>query len=430
MILPGKSLKILITTLGCSKNRVDSEHLAASLQAAGHKVLHETGWKKADVAIVNTCGFVRDAKTESIETILALAEEKRIGNLKQLIVFGCLSQRYLQELTEEMREVDAFFWVASEMEMLKYLHSPVSGQAGRLLSTPAHYAYLKIAEGCNRQCSFCAIPGIRGRYVSFPEKYLLREAEQLADEGVKELILIAQDLTYYGQEKKQKGKLEQLINKLCGISGIEWVRLQYGYPADFPFPLLDVMRDQPKVCKYLDIPLQHISDRILRSMRRNITAAGTYRLLEKIRKVLPDAAIRTTLIAGYPGETLQEHEQLLSFIREFRFERLGVFAYSHEEGTPAYALQDDVPEREKKRRVSRLMKAQQKISSEINMTLTGKELRVLCDRHEGDYFVCRSQWDAPEIDGEVLVPVGRGMKPGNFYTVKITGAFEFDLLGE
>ncbi|MFH0892835.1 MAG: 30S ribosomal protein S12 methylthiotransferase RimO [Bacteroidota bacterium] len=430
MILLQKSLKIAVVTLGCSKNRVDSEHLAAALISAGHRVAHEPSWKKMDVAIVNTCGFILDSKKESIDAILTLLDEKKNGNLKQVIVYGCLAQRYKDELKNEMNDVDAFFGVASEKQILEFLKTPFSKLTGRFISTPSHYAYLKIAEGCNRQCSFCAIPGIRGKYISTPEKVLIREAEMLADKGVKELILIAQDLTYYGLEVKEKGRFERLINQLCKISGIEWIRLQYGYPAAFPLPLLDLIKDQPKVCNYLDIPFQHINDRILKSMRRNITSKQTYALIEKIRRKLPDTALRTTLISGYPGETMQEHEELLSFVKEVRFERMGVFSYSHEEGTPAFSLNDDVVQKEKRRRVAQIMKAQQKISSQINQSIIGLTIPAICDRLEGEYYICRSQWDSPEIDGEILVSQKKKLKQGNIYQIKITGAFEFDLVGD
>lgn len=426
--------KIDIVTLGCSKNTVDSEHLAGLIDPELYQVNFDTG-KPADVVIINTCGFIGDAKEQSVDTILQYADMRKRRKIERLIVMGCLSERYGADLKREIHEVDAFFGSNDMQSVALHLGSDPSlvntiYQYKRNLSTPKHYAYLKISEGCDRTCSFCAIPLMRGKHVSVPIEQLVAEASNLAQNGVKELVLIAQDLTYYGIDRNGKRQIVQLIEKLGEIDGIEWIRLQYAYPYQFPLELLTLIDQHPKLCRYLDMPLQHISDRVLRSMRRFVTRAQTLRLIENIRDKVPGLAFRTTLIAGYPGETEEEFEELCQFVETQRFERLGIFAYSHEEGTRAHLLEDNVPDEVKQQRVNRIMEIQQDISLEHNAKLIGKTLKVLIDRTEAAHYVGRSEFDSPEVDNEVLIPEQSGLLlPGNFYNIKIDRADYFDLYG-
>jgi ribosomal protein S12 methylthiotransferase RimO len=421
-----------IVTLGCSKNKVDSEHLAALLNNT-YKIVHDSD-EKSDVVIVNTCGFIGDAKEESIDTILEYAELRKAGKIKKLYVMGCLSQRYRKELNAEIHEVDAFFGVEPVQSVAAdILKSDYHAEycCERVLSTPSHYAYLKISEGCNRHCAFCAIPLIRGDHKSVPMANLIKEAENLAKKGVKELILIAQDLTYYGYDLDGKSHIVELVQKLTEIEGIEWIRLHYGYPLGFPVELLELMRDNPKICHYIDLPLQHVSTPILKAMRRGIDHEQTVEFVKKVRSYVPDIAFRSTFIVGFPGETEEQFNELIDFIKEMRFERAGVFAYSAEEGTPAYELEDDVPEEVKKARVDKFMDVQQDISLEINSKRLGKTEKVLIDRTEGGYYVGRTQYDSPEVDDEVLISMkDYKIEIGSFVYVKITQADYFDCYGE
>ena len=421
-----------IVTLGCSKNKVDSEHLAALLNNT-YKIVHDSD-EKSDVVIINTCGFIGDAKEESIDTILEYAELRKTNKIKKLYVMGCLSERYKKELRKEIHEVDAFFGVEPVQhvaaDILKSdFHADYCCE--RVLSTPSHYAYLKISEGCNRHCAFCAIPLIRGEHKSVPMKNLIKEAENLAKKGVKELILIAQDLTYYGYDIDGKSHIVELVQKLTEIDGIEWIRLHYGYPLGFPVELLELMRDNKKICHYIDLPLQHISTPILKAMRRGVTHEQTVEFVKKVRSYVPDIAFRSTFIVGFPGETEEQFNELIDFIKEMRFERAGVFAYSAEEGTPAYELEDDVPEDVKKARVDKFMDVQQDISLEINQKRLGRTEKVLIDRTEGDYYVGRTQYDSPEVDDEVLISMkDNNLQIGTFVNVKIIQADYFDCYGE
>lgn len=421
-----------IVTLGCSKNKVDSEHLAALLNNT-YKIVHDSD-EKSDVVIINTCGFIGDAKEESIDTILEYAELRKANKIKKLYVMGCLSERYKKELSAEIHEVDAFFGVepvqhvAADILKSDY-HADYCCE--RLLSTPSHYAYLKISEGCNRHCAFCAIPLIRGEHKSVPMDNLVKEAEILAKKGVKELILIAQDLTYYGYDIDGKSHIVELVERLSKIDGIEWIRLHYGYPLGFPVELLELMRDNPKICHYIDLPLQHISTPILKAMRRGVTHEQTVEFVRKVRSYVPDIAFRSTFIVGFPGETEDQFNELIEFIKEMRFERAGVFAYSAEEGTPAYELEDDVPEDVKKARVDKFMDVQQDISLEINQKRLRRTEKVLIDRTEGGYYVGRTQYDSPEVDDEVLISMkDNKIEIGSFVNVKITQADYFDCYGE
>lgn len=421
-----------IVTLGCSKNKVDSEHLAALLNNT-YKIVHDSD-EKSDVVIINTCGFIGDAKEESIDTILEYAELRKANKIKKLYVMGCLSERYKKELSAEIHEVDAFFGVepvqhvAADIMKSDY-HAEYCCE--RVLSTPSHYAYLKISEGCNRHCAFCAIPLIRGDHKSVPMEDLVKEAENLAKKGVKELILIAQDLTYYGYDIDGKSHIVELVQKLTEIDGIEWIRLHYGYPLGFPVELLELMRDNPKICHYIDLPLQHVSTPILKAMRRGVDHEQTVEFVKKVRSYVPDIAFRSTFIVGFPGETEEQFNELIDFIKEMRFERAGVFAYSAEEGTPAYELEDDVPEDVKKARVDKFMDVQQDISLEINQKRLGRTEKVLIDRTEGGYYVGRTQYDSPEVDDEVLISMkDNKIEIGSFVNVKITQADYFDCYGE
>lgn len=417
--------------MGCSKNKVDSEHLAALLSHR-YRIRHDYDGK-SEAVVVNTCGFIGDAKEESINTILSYAELRKQNRIKKLYVIGCLSQRYRKELQAEIHEVDGFYGVESvnsiAADLLK--EETVQGYVcDRVLSTPAHFAYLKISEGCNRRCAFCAIPLIRGNHVSVPQEALLDEARRLAKNGVKELIVIAQDLTYYGIDRDGTSHIVELVKALCEIDGIEWIRLHYGYPLGFPDALLDLMHDHPKICHYIDLPLQHVSTPILKAMRRGVDREATIGFVNNVRSHVPDIAFRTTFIVGFPGETEADFEALCEFVSDMRFERVGVFAYSPEEGTPAYELEDDVPEEVKMQRVERLMAIQQDISLEINAKRVGKVEKVLVDRCEGDYFVARSQYDSPEVDDEILIDAAHDLEIGSFVNVKITQADFFDCYAE
>jgi ribosomal protein S12 methylthiotransferase len=420
--------KIHILTLGCPKNLVDSEILMIKLK---NKFQIVEKPEKADLVVVNTCGFIDSAKQESIEKIFEMVELKEKGKVESVYVMGCLSERYKNELEKEIPEVDKFFGVEKFEEILNTLGVPDRYEllGERELLTPKHYAYLKISEGCDNPCSFCAIPLIRGKHISRPIEEIIKEAKKLAWKGVKEIIIIAQDTTYYGLDIYGKRKLPELLNRLSEIDGIEWIRLMYTFPAKFPTEVLDIMAQNPKICKYIDIPIQHISDKILKSMRRGITKRKTIELLEKIRETVPEVAIRTSLIVGYPGETEKEFEELLDFVYTFKFDRLGVFTYSQEEGTKAFELGDPVSPEEKERRMALIMNAQHDIIVEKNEKMIGRKIRVLIDRKERDFYIGRTQWDAPEIDLEVLVE-GNGIKIGNFYEVEIYDIFEYDLIGK
>lgn len=419
-----------VVTLGCSKNVVDSEVLMGQLKANDIEVVHESASSKSDVVIINTCGFIDTAKQESIDTILHYAKEKAAGRIEQLIVTGCLSERYKPDLQKEIPDVDHFFGTRDLPLLLNTLGADYKHElvGERMLTTPRHFAYLKISEGCDRPCSFCAIPIMRGQHVSKPIEQLVEEAKQLAQKGTKELLLIAQDSTYYGLDIYKERRLAALLNALADVEGIEWIRLHYAFPSGFPDDILDVMRERTNICKYLDIPLQHISDNMLKSMRRGTTRKRTYELIENIRNKVPGITIRTTLIAGYPGETEADHQEMLDFIKDMRFERLGIFEYSHEENTHAGTLHDDVPPSVKQDRVAAVMALQQEISNEINQSKVGKEFKVLIDRKEGEYFIGRTEADSPEVDNEVLIEAkDRYLRIGSFVNCVITSAGEFDL---
>lgn len=421
-----------IVTLGCSKNTVDSEHLAALLSEY-FRVVHNSD-KKSDVVVINTCGFIGDAKEESVDTILQYASLRKKNKIKRLYVMGCLSQRYRKDLSEEIHEVDAFYGVepvsevASDILQIASVDGPC---CQRLLSTPSHYAYLKISEGCNRRCAFCAIPLIRGSHVSVPQEQLLQEARNLVAMGVKELILVAQDLTYYGIDIDGKSHIVELVRQLADIEGVEWLRLHYGYPLGFPTELLELMRDNAKICHYIDLPLQHISTPILKAMKRGVDKEKTIEFVKMVRSYVPNIAFRTTFIVGFPGETEEQFQELCDFVREMKFERAGVFAYSPEEGTSAYDMVDDVPDEVKQERVDYLMAIQQDISLESNVSRIGTREKVLIDRLEGDYYVGRSQFDSPEVDDEILIKAShKKLQIGSFVYVKIIQADFFDCYAE
>ncbi len=420
-------------TLGCSKNIVDSEVLMGQLKANDMDVSHESTKNDAGIVIINTCGFIDNAKQESIDTILLYARAKEEGKIEKLIVTGCLSERYKPDLEKEISNVDAYFGTHDLPKLLKTLGADYKHElvGERLITTPSHYAYFKISEGCDRPCSFCAIPLMRGNHVSKPMEDLVREAKYLASKGTKELMLIAQDSTYYGLDIYKERKLAELMNRLADVDGIEWIRLHYAFPTGFPMEVLDVMRQRQNICNYIDIPLQHISDKLLHSMRRGNTKAKTVSLINDIRDRVPGIAIRTTFISGYPGETEKEHEELKKFIEEMKFDRLGVFTYSHEENTYAYGLVDDVSEDIKRDRVDAIMEIQQAISFNINQSKLGQTFNVLFDRKEGDYFIGRTEFDSPEVDNEVLVDAKENnLRVGDFTIIKIFKATEFDLYGE
>lgn len=425
--------RINVITLGCSKNLVDSENLITQLRANDYTVTHEEDSARANIVIVNTCGFIDLAKQESIDTILEYARIKSEGGLDKLYVTGCLSQRYKDELALEIPEVDAWFGTLELPGLLARLHADYKHEllGERLITTPPHYAYLKISEGCSRTCSFCAIPLMRGTHVSRPVESLVEEAWGLARRGVKELILIAQELTYYGLDLYKKRRLPQLLEALNEVEGVEWIRLHYAYPSKFPSELLDAMARLPKVCNYLDIPFQHASDAVLARMRRQTTQAEQRGIIEAARSRIPGIALRTTMLVGFPGETDADFEQLCQFVEEMQFDRLGVFQYSHEENTAAHTLPDDVPPEVKMQRADALMELQQRISFEKNQRKVGQVLRVLFDRKEGPYFTGRTEADSPEVDNEALVPAsGNYVRIGDFADVLVTEATEYDLFGK
>ncbi len=426
--------KINVITLGCSKNVVDSEHLMAQLEAAGYELSFDSDRTDAKVVVINTCGFIGDAKKESIDTILSAVQAKEEGLIERLFVIGCLSERYADELREEIPEVDEYFGVNDWADIVAALGGEHSKEleTERVLTTPSHYAYLKIAEGCNWHCGYCAIPLIRGKHTSVPMEQILDEAQKLAERGVKELIVIAQDTTYYGIDLYGRRRLADLLTELCKIKGIEWIRLHYAYPTAFPEDVIEVMAREKKICKYLDIPFQHISDKMLSAMKRRHTKAEAMELIERLRKQVPDIALRTTLLVGYPTETQEDIDELEAFVREVRFERLGVFPYSEEEGTySAEKLTDDVAEEEKERRAARIMQIQEQISLENNLKRVGQTMRVIVDGRQGNYYVARSQYDSPEVDQEILIAANkRRLRRGCFYDVLITDAEDYDLFGE
>ena len=428
-----KANRINVVTLGCSKNVVDSEHVMAQLEAAGYEVVFDSNDNDAATVVINTCGFIGDAKEESINTILQFVQAKSEGLIDRLFVIGCLSERYADELRAEIPEVDDYFGARDFRGIVERLAGAWRPElaTARHLTTPAHYAYLKISEGCNWRCAYCAIPLIRGGHVSVPMEQVVREAEELARGGVKELIVVAQDTTSYGVDRYGERKLGELLRRLAAIDGVEWIRLHYTYPTGFPQEVIDVMRDEPKVCRYIDIPLQHIADTQLSAMRRGITKERTIALLDRLRREVPGIAIRTTLMVGFPGETEADFAELEEFVREQRFDRLGVFPYSAEEGTPSAEMADDVPEEVKQARVERIMKLQQEISLQNNLRRVGETYRVIVDRREGDFYVARTEFDSPEVDEEILIPAAGGtLHPGEFRTVRITDAEEYDLYGE
>lgn len=428
-------MKVDLITLGCSKNLVDSEQLMGRLELNGYDVEHDPKVADGEIAIINTCGFIQDAKKESIDTILEFAERRKSGELKKLIVMGCLSQRYKKELEKEIPEVDKFYGKFDFMDVMKYLgrDTEYNSKMGvnRRITTPKHYAYVKVSEGCNRMCSYCAIPLITGRYKSRDMQEIVDEVEFLVSQGVKEFQIIAQDLSYYGEDKYGENKLAELVRRLSDVNGVEWLRLHYAYPAGFPDELLKVMRERENVCKYLDIALQHISDNMLVKMRRHITKAETLDLLAKIRSEVPGIHIRTTLMVGHPGETSDDFDELVDFVKTQRFERMGAFTYSDEDGTYSNVhYNDDVPPEVKDKRLDKIMDLQSFISEEINANKVGKVLKTIIDRKEGDFYVGRTQFDSPEVDPEVLVKSDTKLVAGNFYDVKITGAETYDLYGE
>lgn len=428
-----KKNKVNVVTLGCSKNLFDSEVMMAQLKANKFEVEHESMHDDAEIVIINTCGFIDNAKQESIDTILRYAQAKTDGAVDKVYVTGCLSERYKDDLEVEIPEVDAFFGTRDLPRLLKTLKADYKHElvGERLLTTPSHYAYFKIAEGCDRPCSFCAIPLMRGKHVSTPIEDLVNSAKSLAAQGVKELMLIAQDLTYYGLDIYKKRNLAELVDRLSDIEGIEWIRLHYAFPAGFPMDVLDVMNAKPKVVKYLDMPLQHGSTSVLKSMRRGITREKTEALVNEIRAKVPGIAIRTTLIAGYPGETEADFQEMYDFVERMKFERLGIFTYSHEENTHAYSLTDDVPDKLKRQRADEIMELQSGISHALNQQKIGKTYRVLFDRVEGEYFIGRTEFDSPEVDNEVLIKKSEGfIRIGDFANVQITSADHYDLYGK
>ena len=425
-----KKNKINVITLGCSKNTYDSEVLMGQLKASGKDVVHE---QEGNIVVINTCGFIDNAKAESVNTILEYVDKKERGLVDKVFVTGCLSERYRPDLELEIPNVDQYFGTTELPLLLKALGADYKHEllGERLTTTPKNYAYLKIAEGCDRPCSFCAIPLMRGKHVSQPIEKLVKEAEGLAKNGVKELILIAQDLTYYGLDLYKKRNLAELLEKLVAVDGIEWIRLHYAFPTGFPMDVLELMKREPKICNYIDIPLQHISDSVLKSMRRGTTYEKTTQLLRDFRAAVPEMAIRTTLIVGYPGETEEDFEILKNWVQEMKFERLGCFAYSHEENTHAYLLADDVPAEVKQARAMEIMDLQSQISWDLNQEKIGLTFKCIIDRKEGQYFVGRTEFDSPDVDNEVLIDASKYyLKTGDFANIKIIDATEFDLYGE
>ncbi|MFO7668142.1 MAG: 30S ribosomal protein S12 methylthiotransferase RimO [Bacteroidales bacterium] len=425
-------MTVNIITLGCSKNLVDSEHLLSQFRAAGYRVLHDEQDTGADLVIINTCGFILDAKEESIGTIMHYIGEKRDGNLEKLFVMGCLSERYREELKSELPEVDGFFGVWEMARILEEAGTSLDRKllTERIVTTPSHYAYLKVSEGCNRTCAFCSIPGIRGKQQSISIDQLVTESRSLVQGGVKELILIAQDLTNYGIDIYQYRALADLLRELVKIDGLEWIRLHYAYPTGFPEEVIELMASEEKICNYMDIPIQHINDQVLSDMGRGHDREKLEKLLYQFRKRVPDVALRTTILTGFPGETEEAFKELLEFLSEFRFDRLGVFPYSHEEDTPSHLrFKDDIPEKLKHKRAEAVMELQQGISLQLNESRIGKTFKVLIDRNEGNYYIGRTQYDSPEVDNEVMIPNDQKLVIGNFYQVTITEAAEFDLFG-
>lgn len=428
-----KQTKINVVTLGCSKNIYDSEVLMGQLKANNLNVVHEDEKDEGNIVVINTCGFIGDAKEESINTILHYITKKERGEVDRVYVSGCLSERYKPDLQKEIPNVDEYFGTHDLPNLLKVLDADYKHEliGERLTTTPTHYAYLKIAEGCNRPCSFCAIPLMRGKHISTPIKNLVTEATKLAKKGIKELILIAQDLTYYGLDIYKKRALADLLKELVKIDGIEWIRLHYAFPTGFPLDVLEVIKNEPKVCNYLDIPLQHINDDILKSMRRGTSHKKTTNLIKEFRKKVPNMAIRTTLIVGYPGETQQAFEELKQWVLDMKFERLGAFAYSHEENTYAATLVDDIPEEVKQQRVNEIMELQSQISFNLNQEKVEKTFTCIIDRKDGNYYVGRTEYDSPDVDNEVLIDATKHyLQVGKFASIKINSATEFDLYGE
>lgn len=433
--MKSKKLKkdiVNITTLGCSKNMVDSEVLSGQLLANGIDVKHESIKPDYNISIINTCGFIDKAKEESINTILEHVTLKEEGHLEKVYVTGCLSERYKGDLESEIPGVDAWFGTMELPNILKAFEADYKAElvGERLLSTPSHYAYLKISEGCNRTCSFCAIPLMRGKHVSKPIEQIMAEAEKLVSMGVKEIMLIAQELTYYGLDLYKERKLAFLLGKLADIPGLEWIRLHYAYPHKFPMDVLDVMKSRPNICNYLDMPLQHVSDHMLSAMKRQITRTEMIELIQSIRDVIPDICLRTTLITGFPGETREDVEDLKKFLEEVRFDRVGVFTYSHEEGTSAYHLQDTLSQEEKEERAQEIMEVQQEISYEKNQEKVGAMLKVMIDKKEAGRYIGRTEFDSVEVDNEVIIQTNKRLQIGQFYLVKITKAFDYDLEAE
>ncbi len=420
--------------MGCSKNLVDSEHLMRQLNAAGFDAIHDARLDEAQTVVVNTCGFIHDARQESVDMILQCVDAKDKGIIKHLFVVGCLSELYKKELEKEIPEVDQYFGARNIEEIVRRLTNDYRFDLRneRIISTPSHYAYLKIAEGCDRTCAFCSIPHIRGAHVSVPIDDVVEEAQFLAAKGVKELLVISQDITYYGLDLYRKQMLPELVRRLCDIDGIEWVRLHYTYPNRFPMEIVEMMQHERKICRYIDIPVQHISDKVLKSMRRNITGEETSRLIAEIRKRVPDIGLRTTLIVGHPGETEKDFAQLVKFVEQTRFDRLGVFTYSHEENTyAAKHYRDNVPQKVKQERADHIMELQRHISEELNQQKVGKIFKTIIDRREGEYYIGRTEYDSPEVDMEVLIPSGKQtLKVGHFYPVRMNNGTEFDLFGE
>ena len=425
--------KVDIITLGCSKNLVDSEQLMRQVVANGYTVEHDPHKINGEIVVVNTCGFIGDAQEESINMILELGEQKQKGRIGKLFVMGCLSERFLKDLEKELPEVDRFYgkfnWKELISDLGKSYHQELA--TDRVLTTPRHYAYVKIGEGCNRTCSYCSIPIITGAYQSRPMDEIVDEVRGLVAQGVKEFQMIAQDLTFYGLDRYKRMALPELVERVSDIPGVEWIRLHYGYPSHFPYDLLPVMRERDNVCKYMDIALQHISDPMLRMMRRNITKAETYELLERMRREVPGIHLRTTLMVGHPGETEQDFEELIRFVKDIRFERMGAFAYSHEEGTYAYQhYKDEIPQEVKQDRLDYLMRVQEGISADVNASKVGQTFRVIVDREEEDFYVGRTQYDSPEVDPEILISKDTPLSPGSFYQVKVIDAQAFDLYGK
>ena len=429
-----KRKTIDIITLGCSKNLVDSERLMRQLEAAGYNVTHDTENPQGEIAVINTCGFIGDAKEESINMILEFAQAKEEGALEKLYVMGCLSERYLKDLEEEIPQVDKYYGKFNWTELLADLGNTYRQELGneRHITTPQHYAYLKISEGCDRSCAYCAIPIITGKHTSRPMEEIVAEVKHLVAQGVKEFQVIAQELTYYGIDLYKKQKIAELIEQIADIPGVEWIRLHYAYPSHFPMDLMRVMRERPNVCKYMDIALQHISDNMLSRMRRNVTKEETYKLIESFRKEVPGIHLRTTLMVGHPGETEADFEELKAFVKAAKFDRMGAFAYSEEEGTySANHYEDNIPQEIKEQRLNELMAIQEEISAELGREKVGKTFRVIIDRLEGDYYVGRTEFDSPEVDPEVLIESGnQPLTIGEFYQVSITNSDDFDLFGE